>query len=71
MVIGPAVNLVSRVESVAKALDQPIVVSDEYAHAYGRPMRSLRLHALRGLAVPRARVICAVAWANAAAGDDS
>jgi adenylate cyclase len=52
-VIGPAVNLVSRVESVAKALDQPIVVSDDFAHAYHRPLRSLGCHALRGLAAPR------------------
>jgi class 3 adenylate cyclase len=33
-VIGPAVNLVSRVEAVAKALNLPIVVSDEFARAY-------------------------------------
>ncbi len=51
-VIGPAVNLVSRVEAVAKALDLPIVVSDEFAHAYGRPLRSLGTHQLRGLATP-------------------
>ena len=29
-VIGPAVNLVSRVEAVAKALDLPLVVSDDF-----------------------------------------
>jgi adenylate cyclase len=51
-VIGPAVNLVSRVEAVAKALDLPIVVSDEFARAYGRPLRSLGTHQLRGLATP-------------------
>ena len=51
-VIGPAVNLVSRVEAVAKALDLPIVVSDEFARAYGRPLRSLGTHQLRGLAAP-------------------
>jgi hypothetical protein len=32
-VIGPAVNLVSRVETVAKALDLPIVVSEAFARA--------------------------------------
>jgi adenylate cyclase len=52
-VIGPAVNLVSRVEAVAKQLDRPIVVSDDFAAAYGRPMASLGRHALRGLANPR------------------
>src|SRR5215470_5306594 len=51
-VIGPAVNLVSRVEAVAKTLDLPIVVSDEFARAYGRPLRSLGTHQLRGLAAP-------------------
>jgi adenylate cyclase len=51
-VIGPAVNLVSRVEAVAKTLDLPIVVSDEFASAYGRPLRSLGTHQLRGLAMP-------------------
>lgn len=51
-VIGPAVNLVSRVEAVAKTLNLPIVVSDEFARAYGRPLRSLGTHRLRGLAAP-------------------
>ncbi len=51
-VIGPAVNLVSRIESVAKALDVPIVVSDDFANAYGQPLYPLGRHALRGLATP-------------------
>ena len=51
-VIGPAVNLVSRVEAVAKALDQPIIVTDDFIRAYGEPMRSLGRHQLRGLALP-------------------
>ena len=49
-VIGPAVNLVSRIESVAKALNLPIVVSDDFAGAYGEPLRPLGRHQLRGLA---------------------
>jgi adenylate cyclase len=49
-VIGPAVNLVSRVEAVAKALNEPIVVSDDFARAWGQPLRSLGYHPLRGLA---------------------
>jgi adenylate cyclase len=51
-VIGPAVNLVSRVEAVAKALDLPIVVSDDFARAYGNTLTSLGHHQLRGLASP-------------------
>jgi transposase InsO family protein len=50
--IGPAVNLVSRVETVAKALDEPIVVTDEFAQAYGGPLRSLGIHQFRGVAKP-------------------
>jgi len=52
-VIGPAVNLVSRVETVAKALDEPIVVTDEFAQAYKGPLRSLGIHRFRGVANPR------------------
>jgi len=51
-VIGPAVNLVSRIEAVAKMLNVPIVVSDDFARAYGQPLLPLGLHALRGLATP-------------------
>jgi adenylate cyclase len=51
-VIGPAVNLVSRIEAVAKALNQPIVVSDDFARAYGSPLQPLGRHELRGLATP-------------------
>ena len=49
-VIGPAVNLVSRVEGVAKALNEPIVVTQQFANAHGEPLRTLGFHALRGLA---------------------
>jgi adenylate cyclase len=52
-VIGPAVNLVSRVEGVAKALDEPIVVTDAFARVYGGPLRSLGSHRFRGLAIAR------------------
>jgi adenylate cyclase len=48
-VIGPAVNLVSRVEAVAKALDLPVVVSEAFARAYGGNLRSVGRHELRGL----------------------
>jgi adenylate cyclase len=48
-VIGPAVNLVSRVEAVAKARELPVVVSDAFARTYGGALRSLGGHELRGL----------------------
>jgi adenylate cyclase len=51
-VIGPAVNLVSRLEAVAKALNRPMVVSDDFARVYGEPLDSLGRHELRGLSVP-------------------
>jgi adenylate cyclase len=49
-VIGPAVNLVSRLEAKAKILNTAIVVSDDFARAYGKPLVSLGHHSLRGLA---------------------
>ena len=52
-VIGPAVNLVSRVENVAKTLDEAVVVTDDFARSYAAPLRSLGHHPLRGLATPR------------------
>lgn len=52
-VIGPAVNLVSRVEGVAKTLNEPIVITDEFAQAYGEPLRSLGFHQFRGVANSR------------------
>ena len=51
-VIGPGVNLVSRIEAVAKSLDLPLVVSDDFARVYGGTLRSLGLHRLRGLDQP-------------------
>jgi adenylate cyclase len=51
-VIGPAVNLVSRIEAVAKSLDLPLIVSDDFANAYGGKLKSLGLHQLRSLELP-------------------
>ena len=51
-VLGPAVNLVSRIERVAKALDRPILVSSDFARALGDGVVSVGLHHLRGLAIP-------------------
>ena len=50
-VIGPAVNLVSRIENAAKTLGQPIVVSGELAATLDGVV-SLGHHRLRGLATP-------------------
>ena len=50
--IGPAVNLVSRIEAVAKTLNLPIVVSADFARAYGQPLHPLGRHELRGLTTP-------------------
>jgi adenylate cyclase len=51
-VIGPAVNLVSRIEAVAKTLNLPIIVSDDFARTYGEPLHPIGRHKLRGLATP-------------------
>jgi adenylate cyclase len=51
-VIGPAVNLVSRIETAAKMLCQPIVVSAELAAALDGVV-SLGRHQLRGLTAPQ------------------
>ena len=53
-VIGPSVNLVSRIEAVAKARDLPLIVSDDFACAYGycQELPSLGAFALRGLEKP-------------------
>jgi adenylate cyclase len=51
-VIGPAVNLTSRVEAVAKAINVPIIVTDSFAAAFEGPLISLGRHRLRGLSEP-------------------
>jgi adenylate cyclase len=51
-VIGPAVNLVSRIENAAKMLGQPIVVSAELAAVLDGVV-SLGRHHLRGLTAPQ------------------
>ncbi|MBM3567812.1 MAG: adenylate/guanylate cyclase domain-containing protein [Alphaproteobacteria bacterium] len=48
-VIGPAVNHVTRLESLAKPLGQPIVISAEVAAYLPGLLRSLGRHALRGV----------------------
>ncbi|HSR71688.1 MAG TPA: adenylate/guanylate cyclase domain-containing protein [Kiloniellales bacterium] len=52
-VIGPTVNLVSRMESLCAELDHPIVVSAPISRAAGRRFRPLGRFALRGIAEPQ------------------
>jgi len=51
-VIGPAVNLTSRVEAIAKTLNVPIIVTDTFANAFEGSLVSLGRHHLRGLTTP-------------------
>jgi adenylate cyclase len=51
-VIGPAVNLLSRIEAAAKSLDLPLVVSDDFARISGEKLRSVGIHQLPGLDQP-------------------
>jgi adenylate cyclase len=49
-VIGPAVNLASRIETIAKQLGHNVVVSEELAAAIeGRSLKPIGRHRLRGL----------------------
>jgi adenylate cyclase len=51
-VIGPAVNLVSRIEAIGKSLDLPLIVSDDFARVSAQRLKPLGLHSLRGLERP-------------------
>jgi adenylate cyclase len=51
-VLGPAVNLVSRLEGLAKELDRPILCSAAFAAALGAPLASLGRFALKGVTGP-------------------
>ena len=50
--IGPAVNLVCRLESLTKRLDRPLVMSKDIAPLVGRAVQSLGFHPVRGLSEP-------------------
>ena len=50
--IGPAVNLVSRLEALSKRLDRPLLLSDAFARLHGPGLVSLGVHPLRGLSEP-------------------
>jgi adenylate cyclase len=52
-VLGPAVNLVSRLEGLAKELDRPLLCSADFTAALDRPLASLGRFPLKGVAEPQ------------------
>src|SRR5580658_3818548 len=50
--IGPAVNLVSRLEGLCRPLDKPVLVSGAFAAETAMPLIPVGTHALRGIASP-------------------
>jgi adenylate cyclase len=52
-VIGPTVNLVSRLAQLCGGLDEAIILSAEAAQAAASPMRALGRHAFKGIAGDR------------------
>jgi class 3 adenylate cyclase len=50
--IGPAVNLVSRLEGLCRPLEQTVLVSGAVAAVTRAPLIPLGSHALRGIATP-------------------
>jgi adenylate cyclase len=52
-VLGPAVNLVSRLEGLAKQLNRPLLCSAAFAHALDAPLASLGHFPLKGVAEPQ------------------
>jgi adenylate cyclase len=51
-VIGPAVNLVTRIESLCRPLGRPLLASARFASPCGSRLVSLGRHALKGIAEP-------------------
>lgn len=52
-VIGPAVNLASRIEDLSAEIEEPILVSADFAAMVERPMKLIGRHKLRGIADPQ------------------
>ena len=50
--IGPAVNLVSRLEGLCRPLDRAVLISGAFAAETAAPLIPLGVHALRGIAAP-------------------
>jgi adenylate cyclase len=57
--IGPAVNLVSRLEGLCRPLDKTVLASGAFAAEVGTPLVPLGTHELRGIALPCAVFIVA------------
>ena len=51
-VVGPAVNLAFRLESLTKSLGRPLLASRAFAEAVDQGMKPLGLHPVRGLSAP-------------------
>jgi adenylate cyclase len=51
--IGPAVNLVCRLEALTKRLERPLLMSEGLAAVASRPLVSLGFHPVRGLSEPQ------------------
>jgi adenylate cyclase len=52
-VIGKAANEAARIEGLCKALDRPVLVSEEVARVVPEALVSLGFQALRGVSIPR------------------
>lgn len=50
--IGPAVNLLTRLDQLSKRLERRILVTDNFARVCPRPLQSVGTHPLRGLSEP-------------------
>lgn len=50
--IGPAVNLLARLDQLSKRLERRILVTDDFARVCPHPLLSLGTHPLRGLSEP-------------------
>lgn len=57
--IGPAVNLVARLETLAKTLDRDLVLSAPFAELAGAAVEPLGRHMLKGVADPIEAFACA------------
>jgi len=50
--IGPAVNLVARLQQLSKRVDRALLLSEDFARICERPLVSLGFHPVRGLSEP-------------------
>jgi adenylate cyclase len=65
-VVGPAVNEVSRIASMCRSLDQPVLISSTFASAIGEPKEllvSVGRYALRGVERPQSLFTVDRDWA--------